>query len=549
MTMTHHPLSYRHSRRSVVMAPYGMVATSQPLAAQAGIDILKAGGHAVDAAIAVDAVLGVVEPMSCGIGGDLFAIVWDASTGRLHGLNASGRAPYAATIEVFEHRGLTIIPARGPLPWSVPGCVDGWECLRQRFGRMDYTQVLAPAVEYARQGFPVSEIIAHDWAGAENLLRQWPDSAKTYLPDGRAPRLGEVFKNPDLANIYSQIAEGGRDVFYEGEIAERIATFSGANDGLLTIQDLRDHVSTWDDPVSATYRGYTVWELPPNGQGIAALEMLNILEGYDLTALGHNSADTLHLQIEAKKLAYADRAVYYADPRCADVPVQALISKEYADRQRSRIDSHRAARHVPAGHPVLDQGDTIYLTVVDRDRNVVSFIQSLYMGFGSGMVPSGLGFPLQNRGQLFALDRRHRNRLEPHKRPFHTIIPAMVTKHDRPWLSFGVMGGAMQPQGHVQVLCNLIDFGMNVQEAGDAARFNHSGSAEPTGEPMDTNGGSVALEPWIDETVARALEEKGHRIVRSMGGFGGYQAIMIDPETDMLYGGSDPRKDGCAIGY
>ncbi|MBI4553014.1 MAG: gamma-glutamyltransferase [Candidatus Latescibacteria bacterium] len=547
--MPGHPLSYRGSRRSVVMAPYGMVATSQPLAAQAGIDILKAGGHAVDAAIATNAVLGVVEPMSCGIGGDLFAIVYDASTGQLHGLNASGRAPYAAAIEGFERRGLAAIPAHGPLPWSVPGCVDGWDCLRQRFGSMDYVQVLAPAIEYARQGFPVSDIIAHDWAAAEGLLRQWPDSAKTYLPGGRAPRPGEGFKNLDLAYVYTRITEGGRDIFYDGDIARRIAAFSKANDGLLTLEDLRDHVSTWDDPVSTTYRGYTVWELPPNGQGIAVLEMLNILEGYDLAALGHNSAETLHRQIEAKKLAYADRAMYYADPQFADVPVQALISKEYAERQRRRIDPNRAARDVPAGSPALDRGDTIYLTVVDRNRNAVSFIQSLYMGFGSGMVPSGLGFPLQNRGQLFALDRGHRNRLEPHKRPFHTIIPAMVTKDGRPWLSFGVMGGAMQPQGHMQVLCNLIDFGMDVQEAGDAPRFNHSGSAEPTGEGMEADGGRVALEPWIDEAVARALAEKGHRVVRAVSGFGGYQAIMIDPATGLLHGGSEPRKDGCAIGY
>ena len=547
--MIHNPLAYRASRRSVVMAPYGIVATSQPLAAQAGIDILKAGGNAIDAAIAVNAVLGVVEPMSCGIGGDLFAIIWDAASNRLHGLNASGRAPYAATIDLFEEKGCEYIPDQGPLSWSVPGCVDGWECLRQKFGTLDYNQILAPAIDYAVHGYPVSDIIALDWAGAENLLTSCSESLNAYLPEGRAPRAGEIFRNPDLADVYRHIATGGRDAFYLGETAERIVTFSKEYEGLFSLEDFRDHVSTWDDPVNTTYREHTVWELPPNGQGIAVLQMLNILEDYDLVSTGHNTTDTLHLQIEAKKLAYADRATYYADPQFADVPIGVLISKEYADRQRERIDMQQAAVDVPAGDTVFAHGDTAYLTVVDRNRNAVSLIQSLFRGFGSGMVPAGLGFPLQNRGQLFSLDRNHRNRLEPHKRPFQTIIPAMVTKDDRPWLSFGLMGGDMQPQGHVQALCNIIDFGMDIQEAGDAARFNHSGSATPTGIPMDTYGGTVALEPGIHDEVAHALDARGHRVVQSVNGFGGYQAIMIDPDTGMLHGASEPRKDGCAIGY
>jgi gamma-glutamyltranspeptidase/glutathione hydrolase len=547
--MLHNPYRYRGSRRSVVMAPCGMVATSQPLAAQAGIDILKAGGTAVDAAIAVNAVLGVVEPMSCGIGGDLFAIVWDAAAGTLTGLNASGRAPYAASIDLFTQKGLSRIPDRGPLAWSVPGCVDGWACLHSRFGRLAYGAVLAPAIEYAEHGFPVTDIIGRDWAGAEGVLFPWAESARVYLPGGRAPRPGERFRNPDLAQTYRLIARDGREAFYAGEIADRIAACSETEGGLLSRADLRDHRSTWDDPVCTTYRGHTVWELPPNGQGIAALQMLNVLEGFNLSALGHNTAETLHLQIEAKKLAYADRAVYYADPAYAGVPVAALLSKEYAERQRSRIDLHRAAQAVPAGDPALERGDTAYMTVVDRDRNAVSLIQSLYHGFGSGVVPPGTGFPLQNRGRLFSLDPAHRNALQPHKRPFHTIIPAMVTKDGRPWLSFGLMGGAMQPQGHVQVLCNLIDFGMDIQEAGDAARFNHSGSAEPTGEPMAPGGGTVALEPGIPDDVAHTLVEMGHQVVQAVHGFGGYQAILIDPDNGMLHGASEPRKDGCAIGY
>ena len=547
--MLHNPYGYRASRRSVVMAPYGMVATSQPLAAQAGIDILKAGGNAIDAAIAVNATLGVVEPMSCGIGGDLFAIIWDEKNASLSGLNASGRAPYAASIDYFTRKGYAYIPDTGPLNWSVPGCVDGWECLLNRFGTKSYEEILSTAINYAEHGFPVTDIIGHDWAGSTTLLSPWSESVRVYLPNGHAPIPGEVFKNPDLAHSYRSIAEGGRDAFYEGEIADLILSYSKEVDGLFAIEDFRDHTSTWDDPVSIDYRGYTVWELPPNGQGIAALQMLNILDGYDLPALGYQTSETIHLQIEAKKLAYADRATYYADMAFADVPVAELISRDYADRQRQRIDPRKALMDVPSGDPRLKRGDTVYLTVVDKDRNAVSLIQSIYRGFGSGIVPPGTGFPIQNRGQLFALDATHRNALHPHKRPFQTIIPAMVTKDGTPWLSFGLMGGDMQPQGHAQVLCNMIDFGMDVQEAGDAPRFNHSGSATPTGLPMASDGGTVALEPGIRDEVAHTLVEMGHKVVQSIHGYGGYQAIMIDPVSGMLHGASEPRKDGSAIGY
>ena len=547
--MRYDPYAYRASRRSVVMAPRGMVATSQPLAAQAGIDILKAGGNAIDAAVAVNAALGVVEPMSCGIGGDLFAIVWERESGRLAGLNASGRAPYAATIDYYRGRGHDYIPDTGPLNWSVPGCVDGWARLLERFGTMSLGQVLEPAIFYAEKGFPVSDIIARDWAGSTPLLSPWPESVRVYLPGGQAPGPGAVFRNADLARSYRLVAEGGRDAFYHGEIAEAIVACSRAVGGLFGPEDFRDHASTWDDPVCVDYRGHTVWELPPSGQGIAALQMLNILEGFDLAETGCLSAETLHLQIEAKKLAYADRAEYYADPAFADVPVEALLSRAYADRQRARIDPRRAAVDVPAGDPILRHGDTAYMTVVDEDRNAVSFIQSIFRGFGSGIVPERTGFPIQNRGQLFSLDPAHRNALVPHKRPFHTIIPAMVTRDGNPWLTFGLMGGAMQPQGHVQVLSHMIDFGMDVQEAGDAPRFQHFGSAEPTGAPMEAGGGRVDVEDGISEKAFRRLEEMGHRISRSSHGYGGYQAIRIDADTGMLHGASEPRKDGCAIGY
>lgn len=535
--------------RSVVIARRGIVATSQPLAAQAGLDILKAGGNAIDAAIAANAVIGLTEPMSCGIGGDLFVIYWEAKTSRLFGLNASGRSPYQLTRQVFKEKGLTEIPLHGPLSWSVPGCVDGWDELRRRFGTKSFAEVLKPAIDYAEQGFPVSEIIARGWKGSEKSLAEHADSAKTYLPGGHAPEVGQMFQNSYLARSYRLIAERGKDAFYKGEIARQIVEYSEKHGGYFSRKDFEDHRSDWIEPVSTNYRGHEVWQLPPNGQGIAVLQMLNVLEAYDLKKMGPFSPDYLHLFIEAKKLAYADRARFYSDPDFAQLPVTQLISKAYAVEQRKRVDPDKAAKDVPAGNPMIGQGDTIYLTVVDKDRNCCSFIQSNFHGFGSYVVPGDVGFALQNRGALFALDENHLNRLEPHKRPFHTIIPGFVTKDGKPWLSFGVMGGDMQPQGQVQALINMIDFGMNVQEAGDAARIQHFGSASPTGQPMAPDGGTVAAESGIPAETLQKLQAKGHRIVRSPGSFGGYQAILIDHEHGVLHGGTDPRKDGAAVGY
>ncbi len=538
-----------HQSRSTVIATGGMVATSQPLAATVGLDILKAGGNAVDAAIATNAMLGLVEPMSCGIGGDLFAIYWDAKTGTLHGLNASGRSPYAINRKVFADQQLDEIPLQGPLSWSVPGCVDGWFELHDRFGSKSFAEILAPSIEYGRNGFPVTEIIAGYWKGGEKAFADYPDSASTYLIDGRAPAEGDIFRNPNLARSYELIAKAGRDQFYRGSIAQRIVEFSDANGGYFSSKDFADHRSNWVDPVSSSYRGFDVWELPPNGQGIAVLEMLNILEGYDIASMGPLSPDYLHLFIEAKKLAFADRARFYSDPDFNDLPIKQLISKSYAEKQRSRIDVQKAAKDVEAGDPKLQHGDTVYLTVVDKDRNCCSLIQSNFHGFGSKVTPGDLGFVIQNRGALFALDENHLNRLEPHKRPFHTIIPAMVTKNGKPWLCFGVMGGDMQPQGHVQILVNLIDFGMNVQAAGDAPRIRHVGSQQPTGKPAEA-GGTVNVESGIAEQAIRGLLDKGHKIARvKAGGFGGYQAIRIDWQRGTLHGATESRKDGVAVGY
>ncbi|MFV1966317.1 MAG: gamma-glutamyltransferase [Pirellulaceae bacterium] len=538
-----------HQSRSVVLARNGLVATSHPLAAQVGLEVLKSGGNAADAAIAVNAMLGVVEPMSCGIGGDLFAIYYDHRTQTMHGLNASGRSPYGLSRDTFSERGLEQIPTYGPLSWSVPGCVSGWQALHSRFGKRKLSEILAPAIATAEEGFPVTEIIAENWRGSEERLSQWPDSASTFLVDGkRAPRFGEVFRNPDLAASYRKIAEDGAAAFYRGAIAQEIVAFSQANDGLLRLRDFEQHTAEWVEPVSASYRGFDVWELPPNGQGIAALEMLNILEQHDVKKMGFGSEDYLHLFVEAKKLAFADRATYYADPDFGKLPVDQLISKEYARRQAKRIDPGKAAARVTAGNPRLQTGDTVYVTVVDKDRNCCSLIQSVFHGFGSQVVPGKVGFPIQNRGALFALDESHLNRLEPHKRPFHTIIPALVTKDGQPWFCFGVMGGDMQPQGHVQVLVNLIDFEMNVQAAGDAARIRHMGSPTPTGLP-GKDLGTVAVESGISDETLAALRAKGHEVVRSKGAFGGYQGIRIDWERGVLHGGTEARKDGAAVGY
>jgi gamma-glutamyltranspeptidase/glutathione hydrolase len=537
------------SGRSVAMAPSAMVATSQPLAVQVGLDILKKGGNAVDAAIAMSAAMGLVEPMSCGIGGDLFAIVWDAKTQKLHGLNASGRAPAQATRDYFAKQGLKEIPELGPLSWSVPGCVDGWDQLRRKFGTMTFAQLLEPSIQYGEKGFPVTEVIAGYWVASQKKLREHADSAKTYLANGRAPRSGDVFKNPYLANTYREIAKHGSDAFYKGPLAKQMVSFSMRNGGLFAMSDFEEHTSTWVDPVSTKYRGYDVWELPPNGQGIAALQMLNILEGYDLKKMGPESADYWHLFLEAKKLAFADRAKFYTDMEFSKVPVAELISKPYADGRRKLIDTNKAMTDISAGDLKIGRADTIYLCVVDQWRNCVSLIQSNYFGFGSGIVPGDLGFALQNRGTLFALDANHPNRLEPKKRPFHTIIPAMVTKEGKPHFVFGVMGGDMQPQGHVQVLVNMIDFGMDVQAAGEAPRFEHKGSATPTGKPGDKNGGTAIAERGIPEAVIKELQRRGHHVIRTERNGGGYQGILIHPTTNMLHGGSEARKDGYAAGF
>ena len=512
-----------------------MVAASQPLAAQVGLDILKAGGNAIDAAVAVNAMLGLVEPNMNGAGGDLFAIVWDASTEQLYGLNATGRAPYEINRQVFARQGLDRVPGGGPLTWTVPGAVDGWDQLLERFGTMDFADVLAPAIRYARQGFPVSEIIQRQWVASESSLARWPDSAKTYLPNGRAPGVGEVFRNPGLANTYEAIAEGGRDAFYRGSIARRVVAFSEANGGYFTMRDFEDHTSSWVDPVTTNYRGYDVWEMPPNSSGIIALMMLNIMEGYDIASMGHNTAETLHVITEAKKLSFADRDTFVADADANRLPVNELISKAYAAARRALIDPARALSDVSAGDP-SEYSETVYLTVVDKDRNAVSLIESIFSNFGSGVVPGDLGFALQNRGTGFSLVDGHLNSLEPHKRSLHTNMPGFVTKDGRPLMPFGVMGGNMQPQGHVQVLSNIIDHGMTLQEAGDAARLRHQRS--------------VFVEPGISDDVIAELERLGHDVRRAGGGgMGGYQAIMIHPETGMLHGGTDPRKDGQAIGY
>lgn len=534
--------------RSEVIARNGMAATSHPLATQIALEVLKQGGNAIDAAIAANAALGLMEPTGCGIGGDLFAIVWHAESQKLYGLNASGRSPHELTLEHFEQHKLNAIPYTGPLSISVPGCVDGWFELHRRFGRLPMKDVLAPATRYAREGFPLTDLIAYYWAIGCERLKDGPNFLSTYAPDGRPPKRGEIFRNPGLARTYEILAEKGRDAFYKGELADVIDSFSRRAGCFLRRRDLEEHSSTWVDPVSSRYRGYDVWELPPNTQGIAALQMLNILEAFDLRTMGHNSAPYLHHSIEAKKLAFEDRARFYADPAAADVPVTELIAKRYAAERRRLLNPARASRRLDAGNPRLDSGDTIYLTVADKDRNMVSLIQSNYGGFGSGLCPDGLGFCLQNRGTLFTLKRGHANVYAPHKRPFHTIIPAFVTHEGKPWLSFGVMGGGMQPQGHVQVLCNLIDFGMSLQEAGDAARWYHEGSSEPTGETM-ADGGVVALESGVPAEAQRELAKMGHRLKPMIGVFGGYQAIRYDAINDVYVGASESRKDGQAAGY
>ena len=534
--------------RSEVIARNGMAATSQPLATQVALDILKQGGNAIDAAIAANAVLGLMEPTGNGIGGDLFAIVWDAKTEKLYGLNASGRSPRSLTLDYFKKRGLEKIPSHGPLPVTVPGCVDGWFELHKKFGNLSMKENLAPAIKYAREGFPLSELIAYYWNRSAPLLQEYEGFKETFMPNGRAPKKGEVFKNPNLANTLGKIAKGGRDVFYKGELAKTMDAFMKRVGGFLSFEDLASHQSDWVEPVSTNYRGYDVWELPPNGQGIAALQILNILEDYDLQGWGFGSKEYIHHFIEAKKLAFEDRAKFYADPDFNRIPVEALISKEYAAQRRALINPERAARRYEAGNPALLAGDTIYLTTADKDGNMVSLIQSNYRGMGTGLSPDGLGFIFQDRGELFDLEEGNFNTYAPGKRPFHTIIPAFITKDGKPFMSFGVMGGATQPQGHAQIVINIIDFGMNIQEAGDAPRILHQGSSQPTGEEM-TNGGNVYLESGLPYEVYRDLRKMGHRVGTNVGSFGGYQGIMIDWENKVYYGASESRKDGQAAGY
>ncbi|TCZ82026.1 gamma-glutamyltransferase [Lysobacter sp. N42] len=547
--------------RSEVYAPHAMAATSHPLATQIALDVMKGGGSAVDAAIAANAALGLMEPTGNGIGGDLFAIVWEPRTKKLHGYNGSGRSPRALTLAEFRRRGLTDVPAHGPLPVTVPGTVDAWFALHQRFGRRPMADNLAPAIRYAREGHPVHEVIAYYWGRSVPTLSKWPGFAEQFtLPCAsgdaactggrRAPRTGETWKNPNLANTLEAIARGGRDAFYAGDIARGIDAYFRANDGFLRYEDLAAHRGEWVEPVSTNYRGYDVWELPPNGQGIAALQILNLLEPYDLKRYGFGSPEHVHLFTEAKKIAFADRAASYADPEYYRTSVAKLISKAYARERGKLISMDRAAKAVEPGViPELNEGDTIYLTVADREGMMVSLIQSNYRGMGSGMAPPGLGFIFQDRGEQFVLREGHPNSFAPGKRPFHTIIPAFVTKDGKPWLSFGVMGGAMQPQGHAQILINLIDFGMNLQEAGDAPRIQHDGSTEPAGQAAAmTDGGELDLETGFPYETIRALMRKGHSVRFADGPYGGYQAVMVNPNGGYV-GASESRKDGQAAGY
>ena len=534
----------KFASRSEVIGQNGMVATSHPLATQIGLDILKQGGTAIDAAIAANIALGLMEPTGNGIGGDLFAIVWDANEKKLHGLNASGPAPKNISIDYFVKNGLNKIPSYGPLPVTVPGAVDGWVKLHEKFGKMDFQSLFEPTIEYAENGFPVTETIAYYLDRSKKRFENYPNFRDVWLKNGKMPAKGEIFKNPQLAKTLKIIADQGRAGFYEGHVATTMADFIQSQGGFLSYEDLSSFHSEWTPPVSSNYRGYDVWELPPNGQGIAALQILNILENYNIKKMGLFSAEYIHLFTEAKKLAFADRAKYYADPDFSKIPVQELISKSYAKDRAKLINLSKAAKTDQPG--VLESGDTIYLTAADQYGNMISLIQSNYRGMGSGMMPPGLGFMLQDRGELFSLDKNHRNALEGGKRPFHTIIPAFVTKDGKPFMSFGVMGGATQPQAHAQIIINMIDFGLNLQEAGDAPRIVHSGSSQPTDEVM-TDGGSLSIESGFGKKIEKQLTKKGHTIKYEKGIFGGYQAIML--KDGVYYGASETRKDGQAAGY
>jgi gamma-glutamyltranspeptidase / glutathione hydrolase len=542
------PAGNLHGTRSVPIARNGMIATSQSLASVAGLRALQEGGNAIDAAITAAAVLAVIEPSMNGIGGDFFALVYDAKTKRVYGLDSSGRSSRHATLEEFARRGHKEAPDFGPLSVNVPGVVEGWSRMLERFGTRPLGTVLQPAIGYARDGFGVHEIVAGEWARAERRLARDPAAARTFLPEGRAPRAGDLFKNPSLAKSLELIAKEGRDAFYRGAIAQAIAADMKSRDGLVDAADLAAHRADWVDPISTSYRGYDLFEMPPSTQGFVALEMLNLMEGFDVKAMGHNSADYLHLLVEAKKIAFADRSAYLADRSSMPKGVlPMLISKEYAAKRRPEINLQRTGTYAAgvlgsatSGAPVdfagRDHGDTIYLTVADGEGNVVSLIQSLFESFGAGIVAGETGITLHNRGSGFVLTAGHPNQIAPGKRPLHTLVPAMLLKDGRPWVSFGVMGGDNQGQAHAQVVANLVDFGMNVRDAGDAARARHMGS-------------NLAVESGIGAEVRKALELRGHRVTDARGVVGGYQAVMIDPRTGLFMGGSDLRKDGVALGW
>ena len=542
-----HPMAQEKSRsslvkpgRSVVRSQHAMVASSQPLASQVGLDVLKRGGNAVDAAIAMAAMLNVTEPMMTGVGGDAFMLVYWSKTKELKGLNASGRAPKALTLDYFAKKKIARMPDFGMETVTVPGAFDGWVTLLEKYGTMKLADVLDPAIGFAENGFPVMEKTAEDWNAEVTRLKENPAAASNYLIDGRAPHPGEVFRNPNLARTLRTLARGGRDAFYKGEIAKAIVDYCEKNGGFISLADLAAHKSDWVEPISTNYRGYTVYEIPPNGQGLTALLTLNILEGFDLAALSAQPDRYYHTLIEATKLAFADRNRYIADPAFSKVPVDELLSKDYAAKRRALIRPNKALDAPPPGEINLGS-DTTYFTVVDKDGNAVSFINSLFDAFGSGIVAGDTGIVLQNRGTSFSLDRSHPNHLEPGKRPFHTIIPAMVFKDNELFMSFGVMGGGIQPQGHVQVLVNIIDLGMGLQQALDAPRYRYM------------SGKDVLLEDEIGARVIARLLALGHRrasppgVLRSS--MGGGQAIMIDPVNKTLMGASDPRKDGIALGY
>ena len=530
--------------RSEVIATNGMAATSHPLATQTAISILKNGGNAIDAAIAANAVLGLVEPTGCGIGGDLFAIIWSADEKKLFGLNSSGPAPKNISINKLKQKGLEKIPPYGPLPVTVPGAVAGWVSIHKKFGLLEFNELFNDAINYAENGFPVTELVSYYLERSSEIFAAYPNFKDVWMPNGKTPKKGEIFINKNLAENYKEIANTYGKSFYSGKIAENIVNTVNAQGGFFSMSDLNSFEPEWINPVSTNYRGYDVWELPPNGQGIAALQILNILERFDIESMGFGTSDYIHLFTEAKKVVYEDRAKYYADTNFSNIPVEKLISKEYANERSKLINLKKSSKSFNPGN--LEIGDTIYLTVADSFGNMVSLIQSNYRGMGSGVVPDNTGFMLQDRGEMFSLDPNHMNSLMPGKRPFHTIIPAFVTKNDKPFLSFGLMGGAMQPQGHAQIIVNLVDFKMNLQEAGDAPRIRHVGSSQPTGEKM-LDGGYLSLEKSFDKNEISKLKKMGHKFQYDLGGFGGYQAIMI--KDGVYYGASESRKDGHASGY